>query len=156
MALRLGAFSAELAAVVSGWARTDEETLMWCGAGSAPVPAAQVNAWACEDGVEQFGLYRDERLVGFGELWVDDEEAEVEVARLIVDPGVRRQGLGRHLAAELASLARPRHPRALNLSGRISRSTGTSASPSFMSGLASPHNACRYSMRGWGRMLLTA
>jgi [ribosomal protein S18]-alanine N-acetyltransferase len=42
---------------------------------------------------------------------VDDQDAEVELARLIVDPGARRQGLGRHLAAGLARLARLRHPR---------------------------------------------
>ena len=111
MALQLRSFPAALAGVVSGWARTDEEALMWCGAGAAPVPAEQVSAWASEDGVEQFGLYQGQRLVAFGELWVDEQEAEVELARLIVDPGVRRQGLGQHLAAGLARLARLRHPR---------------------------------------------
>jgi ribosomal protein S18 acetylase RimI-like enzyme len=58
-----------------------------------------------------FGLYRDERLVAYGELWVDDAEAEVELARLIVDPGERGQGLGRHLVAGLGDLARSRYPR---------------------------------------------
>jgi GNAT superfamily N-acetyltransferase len=36
---------------------------MWCGAAAAPVPAGQVSAWGGEDGVEQFGLYQDQRLV---------------------------------------------------------------------------------------------
>ena len=97
-------FPAALAGVVSGWARTNEEALMSCMR-AAPVPAEQVSAWASEDGVEQFGLYQGQRLVAFGELWVDEQEAEVELARLIVDPGVRRQGLGQHLAAGLARLA---------------------------------------------------
>jgi len=44
---------------------------------------------------------------------VDDEEAEVELARLIVDPGGRGQGLGQYLANELARLARLRHPRVI-------------------------------------------
>jgi ribosomal protein S18 acetylase RimI-like enzyme len=111
MPLHLRSFPAELADVVSGWARTDEEVLMWCGAGAAPVSAEQISAWACEDGVRPFGLYRGRRLVAYGELWVDDEEAEVELARLIVDPGERGQGLGRYLAAGLARAARFRHPR---------------------------------------------
>jgi hypothetical protein len=42
MALQLGPSLAELAGVVSGWAGTDEETLMWCSAGAAPVPATQI------------------------------------------------------------------------------------------------------------------
>ena len=63
MALSLHPFSAESAGVVSGWARTDEEVVMWCGLRAAPVPAEQINAWASEDWVQPFGLYRDEQLV---------------------------------------------------------------------------------------------
>ena len=110
MALRLHSFSADSADVVSGWAQTHEEVLMWCGIPIAPVPAEQINAWANEDWVQPFGLYRDERLVAYGELWVDDDEAGVELARLIVDPAERRQGLGRRLASGLADLARSRYP----------------------------------------------
>jgi len=109
--LQVRSFAADLAGVVSGWAKNDEEVLMWCGAGTAPVPAEQINAWAGEDWVQPFGMYRGERLVAYGELWVDDEEAEVELARLIVDPAERGQGLGQHLSIELARLARLRHQR---------------------------------------------
>ena len=111
MPLRLRPFPADSASVVSRWATTDEEVVMWCGRPAAPVPPGQINAWAREDGVQPFGLYRDGQLVAYGELWVDDGEAEVELARLIVDPGERGQGLGRRLAAGLADLARSRYPR---------------------------------------------
>ena len=111
MASRLRPFPHSSADVVSGWAKTAEEVLMWCGHPAAPVPAEQIRAWGGEDGVEQFGLYRAERLVGYGELWADDGEAEVELARLIVDPGERGQGLGQRLVTELAGLARARYPR---------------------------------------------
>jgi len=83
---------------------------MWCGYPVAPVPAGQINAWADEDWVQPFGLYRDKRLVAYGELWVDDDEAGVELARLIVDPAERRQGIGRRLTSALAGLARFRYP----------------------------------------------
>jgi hypothetical protein len=55
---------------------------MWCGHPAAPVPAGQISAWAREDGVQPFGLYRDGRLVAYGKLWIDDDEAEAELARL--------------------------------------------------------------------------
>ena len=113
MTLQVRPFPAELAGVVSGWARTEEEVLMWCGATAAPVSAEQINDWASEDWAEPFGLYRDERLTGYGELWVDDDEAEVELARLIIDPQLRGQGLGQHLASELARLALARHPKVM-------------------------------------------
>ena len=111
MPLRLRPFPADSASVVSGWATTDEEVVMWCGHPAAPVPPEQINAWAREDGVQPFGLYRGGRLVAYGELWVDDGEAEVELARLIVAPSERGQGLGRRLAAGLGGLARSRYPR---------------------------------------------
>jgi ribosomal protein S18 acetylase RimI-like enzyme len=110
MTLQLRSFPAEQADLVSSWAPTAEEALMWCSAPAAPVPAGQIRAWADQDGVEQFGLYQDQQLVAYGELWTDDQEAEVELARLIVDPALRGQGLGRYLAADLGRLARLRHP----------------------------------------------
>jgi ribosomal-protein-alanine N-acetyltransferase len=63
--------------------------------GPGPTPPGPINAWAREDWVEPFGLYRGERLVAYGELWADDGEAEVRLARLIVAPGERGQGVGR-------------------------------------------------------------
>jgi hypothetical protein len=77
MSLRLRPFPADSASIVSGWATTDEEVAMWCGHPAAPVAPGQINAWAREDGVQPFGLYRGGRLVAYGELWVDDREAEV-------------------------------------------------------------------------------
>jgi ribosomal protein S18 acetylase RimI-like enzyme len=108
--LRLRPFPADLAEVVSGWATTEEEVLLWCGHSAAPVPAAQISAWAREDGVQAFGLYDGERLVGYGELWTDDGEAGVELARLIIAPGDRGRGVGRCLATMLAGQARSIYP----------------------------------------------
>ncbi len=68
--LRLDPFPADSADVVAGWAQTSDDVLMWCGLPTAPVAAEQINAWADEDWVQPFGLYRDDRLVAYGELWV--------------------------------------------------------------------------------------
>jgi hypothetical protein len=85
----------------------------------------------------------------------------VELAWLIVDPGVRGQGLGWYLAAGLARLARLRHPlvflrvhpgntaalrcyatAGFEPVGRIRWPSGTPASRSATSGSAWPRNAC--------------
>ena len=47
----------------------------------------------------------DAHPVGYGELWLDEEEDEVELARLIVDPARRRSGLGRALVTHLVAAA---------------------------------------------------
>jgi len=120
MPLRLRPFPAELAGQVSGWATTDAETTMWCGRPTAPVPVEQIQAWAGEDGVRPFGLFHGDgpvadgeadRLIGYGEVWVDDDEQEVELARLIVDPAERGHGIGRRLVTELVVPARAAYPR---------------------------------------------
>ncbi len=45
-----------------------------------------------------------------GEVWLDDEEEEVELARLIVAPSHRGRGIGRQLVSELVELARAGYP----------------------------------------------
>ena len=93
------------AATVAGWARTAEEASMWCGHAGWPVPPDKVAAWSTEDGVRPFGLYGGEELIGYGELWVDHDEAEVELARLIIDPRHRGRGAGRELVGDLVARA---------------------------------------------------
>jgi GNAT superfamily N-acetyltransferase/uncharacterized protein YndB with AHSA1/START domain len=108
MPLRLRPFAADLAGTVSGWATSDDEALIWCGRAGAPVPAEAIAGWAEEPGVRPFGLHSDDRLIAYGELWVDHDE--VELARIIVDPGERGHGIGRRLVTELAAVALGHRP----------------------------------------------
>jgi GNAT superfamily N-acetyltransferase len=109
MPLRLRAFDMSAAGTVAGWAESGPETLRWCGRDAA-VSGDVVAGWASEDGVQPYGLYHDDRLVGYGEAWVDDEASEVELARLIIDPTERGHGLGRRLVAELTAVALRHYP----------------------------------------------
>ncbi len=56
-------------------------------AGWHPVQAEEVVAWWEGPDVETWVMVgSDGRLVGYGELWLDAEENEVELARLIIAP----------------------------------------------------------------------
>jgi [ribosomal protein S18]-alanine N-acetyltransferase len=99
------------ARTVSSWAVSAEEVAAWCSYADAPVPAEVIVGWGREDDVQAFAVRaQDGVLVAYGELWIDHDEHEVELARLIVDPARRNLGIGRALAAGLAERARQTYP----------------------------------------------
>ena len=99
------------AELVAGWAVGDEVVRAWCAVEGDRVPAEVVAGWSQADDVEAY-LLRDEEgeAVAYGELWLDDEEGEVELARLLVAPERRGRGVGRSLARALTRRARQLHP----------------------------------------------
>jgi ribosomal protein S18 acetylase RimI-like enzyme len=101
-------FDPTLAADVAAWAGSREERLAWCS--RTEVDAATVRAWAEEDDVDAFLLLDGGTPVAYGEAWSDDEEGEVELARLIVHPERRGEGVGRTLVAALAAHAHRLQP----------------------------------------------
>jgi len=85
----------------------------WCSLTEVPVPADVIAAWGKAPGVVAFSLVADSLPIGYGELWIDDDEAEVvELARLIIEPGHRGSGYGRRMVAELVTQAQ-RHRRSV-------------------------------------------
>ena len=98
--------SAADAATVAGWSRSAEEARLWCSRAEHPFPAEVLRRWWDADDVQPWLLTDDERPVAYGELWLDVDEDEVELARLIVDPARRRTGLGRRLVSDLLAAAR--------------------------------------------------
>jgi RimJ/RimL family protein N-acetyltransferase len=71
-----------------------------------PLPAAEVRGW-WEDPemVPWVMLDADNAMVGYGEIWLDPAEDEVEVARLIIDPQLRGRGLGKRMTQLLTAKA---------------------------------------------------
>jgi len=98
------------AARVAGWPRSAVEAQNWCGAATFPVPEQLVLDWQQDDDVRSQILITDGAPVGYGELWIDVEEDEIELARLIIDPAVRRRGLGRALVRLLVAQAQDLGP----------------------------------------------
>ncbi len=110
--MELRPFDAGAAPQVSSWATSADEVWEWCSRRDAPVPAEVIIQWSSAADVEAYTLGDDE-IVAYGELWPDDQEMEVELARLIVAPAHRRRGVGRALVAALTDLAHRRQPLAV-------------------------------------------
>jgi len=73
-------------------------------------PVAEAVGNVANAGFGGFSVSDSGPPVAYGELWLDDEEGEVELARLLVAPEHRGQGLGRVLVRELVAHARTTHP----------------------------------------------
>jgi RimJ/RimL family protein N-acetyltransferase len=104
---RLEAFDRSDAATVLSWARSPEEREAWASV-TGDVDESIFERWHAENGVHAFGFLRDDRLTGYGEIWEDAEQDEAELARLIVDPQMRGQGVGRRMVELFSQRARER------------------------------------------------
>ncbi|MFJ8295369.1 GNAT family N-acetyltransferase [Streptomyces sp. NPDC094447] len=98
-------FAGAHAVTVAGWPTSAGEVVMWCGREEFPVPTQTITAWNRDGDVQAHVLVEDDKVVGYGELWFDAEEDEVELARIIVAPDSRGKGVGRVLVRGLFARA---------------------------------------------------
>ncbi|MWA09571.1 GNAT family N-acetyltransferase [Streptomyces sp. BA2] len=103
--MELRPFAVEDADTVARWPVSAGEVALWCGLRDFPVAARAVAGWQLEEGVRGHALIEGETLLGYGEVWCDEDEGEAELARIIVAPGARGRGVGRVLVRGLAELA---------------------------------------------------
>ena len=107
----LVAFDDADADAVLEWVRADE---LEAWAGLREPPGRDVfRRWHREPGVHPFSFRCDDRLCAYGEVWEDPEEAEAQVARVVVDPRRRGRGVGRAFVELLAREAVRRGYRAI-------------------------------------------
>ena len=99
-------FQASDAREVARWPASIEEVRLWAGsAGGWPVEVSVFRRWHADPDVKPYVLSDEERLTGYGELWTDEAEQEVELARIIVSPANRGRGLGKRLVLLLLEQA---------------------------------------------------
>jgi ribosomal protein S18 acetylase RimI-like enzyme len=96
--MRLDGFRPEDATEIAAWPASAAEAASWAGAAARwPVAAADILVWHDDPSVRTFVLHDGGQAVAYGEIWVDEEEREIELARIIVRPDRRGQGAGRLL-----------------------------------------------------------
>jgi [ribosomal protein S18]-alanine N-acetyltransferase len=106
-------FDPACAELVASWASGDEAVVRaWISVESADVPADVVAGWAADDDVEAFLFTESDggAPVAYGELWLDHEDQDLELARLLVAPERRGKGIGRVFVRALVEHARRTHP----------------------------------------------
>lgn len=103
--MELRPFAVADAGTVARWPSSAAEVALWCGRNDFPVAAQVVAGWQLDSDVRGHVLREGETLLGYGEVWRDDEEGEAELARIIVAPGARGRGIGRRLVRGLAEQA---------------------------------------------------
>ncbi|MET9318147.1 GNAT family N-acetyltransferase [Kribbella sp. NPDC003505] len=102
MSVELRGFDDGYGVQVAGWALDEKEVALLSGRVVYPFPDELLASWWTVDSdIHSYLLFDGERPVGYGEVWLDDEEDEVELARIIVDPEVRGRGVGGKLVRAL-------------------------------------------------------
>jgi ribosomal protein S18 acetylase RimI-like enzyme len=88
------------------WATSLEEVRRWAGsAGGWPVDESVFRRWHADPDVKAYVLCDAEVPVGYGEVWTDEAEQEVELGRVIVRPASRGRGVGRRFVRLLLERA---------------------------------------------------
>lgn len=112
--LHLRGFSPQHTASIITWPQSITEARWWAGPQTSwPIPMEAVQRWHDDPEVHPYILSNGATLLGYGELWVDAVEQEVELARLIIAPEHRGQGVGVSLVRLLLEkVNRTDYPRA--------------------------------------------
>jgi RimJ/RimL family protein N-acetyltransferase len=91
---------------VARWPTSMEEVRLWAGSDPRwPVDASVFGRWHAEPDVQPYVLCDGEEPVGYGEVWIDEPEQEVELARIIVSSDYSGHGMCRHLVRLLLEQA---------------------------------------------------
>ena len=92
---------------IAGWATSADEARWWGGHTVPwPVDPSIFRAWHEDPDVRPYVLREDGDLLAYGEVWVDDDEQEVELGRIIVRPERRGRGVGRLVVGLLLDQAK--------------------------------------------------
>ena len=96
-----------------GWVLDPDEARNWANLADVPGDPSMFATWHADPDVHPFLLIEDGAAIGYGEIWVDSDLGEVELARILIKPACRGNGAGRRLVnLLLAEAAKSKLPNA--------------------------------------------
>ncbi|WP_431843251.1 GNAT family N-acetyltransferase [Calidifontibacter indicus] len=95
--------SPDAAGAVMAWALSSSFSRRWVD--TSRDAEANLAEWASLDGAVSYLLRVHGVPVAYGEVWLDGQGSEAEVAHIVVDPAHRGEGWGRELTLRLAEYA---------------------------------------------------
>ena len=105
MHLELADFEDRYADFVVGWVRSSREAEAWASLGPGQLDRSLFARWHAENGVVPCVGVVGDAVCAYGEVWEDHDENEAELARIIVAPHRRGQGVGRRFVSLLVDEA---------------------------------------------------
>lgn len=91
---------------ISRWPTSFEEVRRWAGSDAGfPFDVSVFKLWHADPDVKPYVLCDGDALIGYGEVWVDETENEIELARIIVRPASRNRGVGKRFVILLLERA---------------------------------------------------
>lgn len=103
-AFQLECFDIKHTDEVISWAESETTCRFWCG--TDHVAASLLSNSIADPDVRPYALCKMNMPVAYGEIRIDNQEEDLELARLIVAPTKRGQAIGRHLVSSLLARAR--------------------------------------------------
>lgn len=104
MHLTLLPFSEDHSVEITSWPRDADELKAWAGADTEfPFRTKQFRIWHDDSETHAFVAHCNDKLVAYGEFWVDESEQEIELARIIVHPAHRNMGMGHMFVTALVT-----------------------------------------------------
>lgn len=103
--MRLSGYDPSVAGLIAGWPRDASELEAWASLVPHTAGLGVFEGWHADPDVHPYVLWDGDRVCAYGEVWVDEAEAEAELARIIVDPARRGRGVGRTLVGLLVERA---------------------------------------------------
>lgn len=105
--MELRPFEIGQTALVASWANSAQEVALLSGREEFPFPVELLEGWrTVDDDILPYLYFDGENPIGYAELWLDDEEDEVELTRIIVAPELRGKGIGTEFVRALLVPAR--------------------------------------------------